>query len=272
MVLRPSPMAENPDTAVWDFAYSTGTHEVSSRKTPLNTFTTPESNAQPTPPPPQRQRRSESKRSLSSIIVNRFHPVPSAEAKAEAVAAEICSDTGKSRSPASTVKTKTKRQHGRKERQETSTLTPPTKTYLLSIPNADRVYCSQMKSTVSTLLLTNHTQLVLLVPQSHVVCPRMGDLLRLPKAVGSGIRILPVSPDICMEYGCGGGGGSENDDDMYASFDRRLEMLAVQETAAKVVKCTKVTHFDGYLAFEDERASWVFLERVAKSVAGGKER
>lgn len=72
--------------------------------------------------------------------------------------------------------------------------------------------------------------------------------------------------------GCSGMGDMGDDDEGSHGgstfFENPLEMLAVQEIAAKVIKCTKVRRFDGYLAFEDERASWVFLERVGKAVAG----
>jgi len=257
-------MAETQDTttAVWDFAYSTGACGLpTSKVSPLNMFTTEDSETNRQPPTPRKQQRSESGKSFSSIITNGFHP-------ASSTTAEACNDAGKSNSLKWKIKTKAKAKskHHRQDRQEPQ---QSQRTYLLSIPHADRVYCNQMKESVSTLLLTPHTQVVLLVPQSHIVCPRMCELGRLPKAIGSGLRILPVPAEILME--CSSVNvieyhdkGSENS--MY--FENQLEMLAVQEIAAKVVRCTKVKHFDGYLAFEDDRASWVFLERVGKTVAG----
>lgn len=255
-------------TAVWDFAYSTGTcGPANGEASPWNTFTTQEPEKNPRTRAHRKTPRSESKKSISSIIVNSFHPASSTTGAASTV--EACPNTGKSSSLKSKLatKAKSKSKHHSQERPEVSA---SQKTYLLSIPRADRVYCNQMREAVSTLLLTPQTQLVLLVPQSHIVCERMCDLGRLTKAPGSGLRILPVPCEIPMEYSAMS--GAENDDEGSGGrstyFENPMEMLAVQEIAAKVLKCTKVRHFDGYLAFEDERSSWVFLERVGKVVAG----
>ncbi|KAK5063169.1 hypothetical protein LTR84_005245 [Exophiala bonariae] len=263
-------MAEdrNATTAVWDFAYSTGSYGMATGKATLwNTFTTQEPELNSRTATHRKQQPSESKKSISSIIVNSLHP---ASATTSATV-QVCPDAGKSSSLRSRFKTKahsnSKSKHHSRDSQDASA---SQRTYLLSIPRADRVYCTQMREIVSTLLLTPQTQLVLLVPQSHIVCERMCDLGRLSKAPGSGLRILPVPCEIPMEYG--GMSGMDDDDEGSQGgstyFENPLEMLAVQEIAAKVLKCTKFRRFDGYLAFEDERASWVFLERVGKAVAG----
>jgi len=262
-------MAEDRDatTAVWDFAYSTGTYGMATGKaTPWNTFTTQEPEMNSRTATHRKQQPSESKKSLSSIIVNSLHPTSSTTSET----VEICPDTGKSSSLRSRFKTKAKSKSKSKHHsQDSQDASASQRTYLLSIPRADGVYCNQMREIVSTLLLTPQTQLVLLVPQSHIVCERMCDLGRLSKAPGSGLRILPVPCETAMEYS---GMSSVEDDEASqggsAFFENPLEMLAVQEIAAKVLKCTKFRRFDGYLAFEDERASWVFLERVGKAVAG----
>jgi hypothetical protein len=242
-------MAEYQNIAVWDFAYPNGESGLQSGKALMNSFTTQEID----PRTPHRKNRSESAKSFTSVIVGSLHP-------ASSTATDTRCDKSSSKSKS---KSKSKRHH--LERQEPS---QTQKTYLLSIPNTARVYCGQMKSTIATLLLTPHTQLVLLVPQSHIVCQKMCDLGRLPKASGSGLRILPVPPEIVMESRIGAVIG----EDYATSLERNLEMLAVEEIATKVVKCTKVRRFDGYLAFEDERASWMFLERVGKAVAGLSEK
>lgn len=236
-------MAEYQNIAVWDFAYPNGECGLQSGKALMNSFTTQEID----PRTPHRKNRSESTKSFTSVIVGSMHP-------ASSTARDTRCDKSSSKSKS---KGKSKRHH--QERQESS---QTQKTYLLSIPNTARVYCGQMKSTVSTLLLTPHTQLVLLVPQSHIVCQRMCELQRLPKAGGSSLRILPIPPEIVMECSVGAVTG----EDYATSFESSLEMLAVEEVATKIVKCTKVRRFDGFLAFEDERASWMFLERVGKTV------
>lgn len=242
-------MAEYQNIAVWDFAYPNGECGLQTGKALINNFTTQESG----PHTPHRKNRSEPTKSFASVIVGSFN---SASSKATDTRCDKTSSKSKSKS-------KSKRHH--LERQEPS---QTQKTYLLSIPNTARVYCGQMKNTISTLLLTPHTQLVLLVPQSHIVCQKMCDLGRLPKAAGSGLRILPVPPEIVMECSKEAVIGG----DYASSLESSLDMLAVEEIATKVVKCTKVRRFDGYLAFEDERASWMFLERVGKTVAGLPEK
>lgn len=238
-------MAEYQNIAVWDFAYPKGQCGLQNGKTSFNNFTTLEID----PRTPHRKPRSTSAKSFASIIVDNLYS-----------ASSTTEGTGREKS-SSKSKAKAKSKSHPLDREETSQLQ---KTYLLSIPNSGRVYCGQMKNTISTLLLTPKTQLVLLVPESHIVCERMCALQRLPKARGSGLRILPVPSEIVMECSKKEAAISEE----YATgLESRLEMLAVEEIAAKVVKCTKARRFDGYLAFEDERSSWLFLERVGKTVA-----
>lgn len=51
-----------------------------------------------------------------------------------------------------------------------------------------------------------------------------------------------------------------------AVTDKELSNMNVAEVVRKIVKYTKARSFDGYLVFEDDRASWQFLERVGKGV------
>ena len=77
--------------------------------------------------------------------------------------------------------------------------------------------------------------------------------MRLARASGSSLQILPVSPNIEMMFG---------GEDRSALVDG----LGVQEVVDKVVKNTKVRHFDGYVAFEEDREAWTFLEKVGQGV------
>lgn len=127
-----------------------------------------------------------------------------------------------------------------------------TRTYLLSSPTPSSICYPHTCTTISTLLMTPHTQLILLVPQSHILCPKVCEFSRLPRAGGSGLQVLPVAPPCSMA--CNGSGETE--------AERKL----VEEIVKKVYKYTKARAFDGYLAFEDNRANWVFLEHVGKGL------
>lgn len=50
------------------------------------------------------------------------------------------------------------------------------------------------------------------------------------------------------------------------------EKTAVNEVVRKVLRYTRARAFDGYLAFEPDRASWTFLERVGRGVKHVSER
>ncbi len=56
--------------------------------------------------------------------------------------------------------------------------------------------------------------------------------------------------------------GADSDDDNVNT----VEKANVAEVVRKIVKYTKTKNFDGYLVFEEDRASWQFLERVGKGV------
>jgi len=130
---------------------------------------------------------------------------------------------------------------------------PELKTYLLSSPTPASVTYPHTYTTISTLLLTPNTKLIYLVPQSNIVCPKACELMRLPRAVGSSFQILPVPPEIEMRCG-----GQES-----CSI---ADVIGVEEVVGKVLKNTKVRSFDGYIAFEDEREAWTFLEHVGSGV------
>ncbi|KAK7895055.1 hypothetical protein LTR67_005794 [Exophiala xenobiotica] len=143
-------------------------------------------------------------------------------------------------------------------------------TYLVSCPNPSSVINPHTFTTISTLLLQPHTQLVLLVPQKHIVCSRVCEISRLPRSGGSGIQVLPVPEVVAMTYTATRaetGGDSDDDDNV-----NTVEKANVAALVRKIVKYTKTKNFDGYLVFQEDRASWQFLERVGKGVtaAAGK--
>lgn len=81
--------------------------------------------------------------------------------------------------------------------------------------------------------------------------------MRIKKAQGSSIKILPVPPSITMETAPTGVDGNA----------AAVDMLDVNEVAQKIFKYTKVKRFDGYMSLEDFRMCWVFLERVGRELA-----
>ncbi|EXJ64648.1 hypothetical protein A1O7_00986 [Cladophialophora yegresii CBS 114405] len=149
--------------------------------------------------------------------------------------------------------------HGERPRQKSKkrskhageTLEP--RTYLLSSPTPVSITYPQTKTTISTLLSQPNTKLIYLVPQANIVCPKVCELMRLPRATGSKFQVLPVPPEIKMKAG-----GSDS--------CPISDVMAVQEVVQKVLKNTKARNFDGYIAFEDEREAWTFLEHVGKGV------
>lgn len=134
-----------------------------------------------------------------------------------------------------------------------------TRTYLLSSPTASSISYPQTRTTISTMLMTPHTQLIFLVPQSHILCSKVCEFSRLPRAGGSGMQVLPVAPPCAMACSGTGGNGCEKAD---------AEKKGIDEIVKKLHKYTKARAFDGYLAFEDDRANWMFLEQVGKSLKG----
>ena len=151
----------------------------------------------------------------------------------------------------------------RSSRGHHSSVGTPTRTYLLSAPTASSICYPQTRTTISTMLMTPHTQLILLVPQSHVLCPKVCEFSRLPRAGGSGMQVLPVAPPCSMT--CTGGAS--------VCDKNETEKKGVDDIVKKVYKYTKARAFDGYLTFEEDRANWVFLEQVGKGLKGmAKER
>jgi len=133
------------------------------------------------------------------------------------------------------------------------------RTYLLSSPTPMSITYPQTKTTISSLLASPNMKLVYLVPQSNIVCPKVCELMRLPRAANSSFQVLPVPPEIEMVYG-GKDSCSMADD------------IGVQEVVAKVLKNTKTRKFDGFIAFEEEREAWTFLERVGKGVQSAAKK
>ncbi|KIW88629.1 uncharacterized protein Z519_10675 [Cladophialophora bantiana CBS 173.52] len=150
--------------------------------------------------------------------------------------------------------------------QQRSVSNTEQRTYLLSCPTVASIIYPQTHTTISSLLLTPHTQLVFLVPQSNILCPKVCELMHLPRAGGSGLRILPVPPEIEMRIVCESDGEGSGNGGCDAQAISIADVLAVDEVVAKVLKNTPATAFDGYIAFEDDRAAWTFLRRVGRGV------
>lgn len=66
------------------------------------------------------------------------------------------------------------------------------------------------------------------------------------------------------------GSPSEAQVDVEGELVLAIERAGVDEVVRKIIKHTKVRAFDGYLALEDDRASWKFLEAVGEGVKAGK--
>ncbi|EXJ70297.1 uncharacterized protein A1O5_06365 [Cladophialophora psammophila CBS 110553] len=155
---------------------------------------------------------------------------------------------------------------GANKHQQRSVGNAEQRTYLLSCPTVASIIYPQTHTTISSLLLTPHTQLVFLVPQSNILCPKVCELMHLPRAAGSGLRILPVPPEIEMRIVCESDGDGSGNGGCDAQAISIADVLAVDEVVAKVLKNTPATAFDGYIAFEDDRAAWTFLHRVGRGV------
>ena len=87
---------------------------------------------------------------------------------------------------------------------------PELKTYLLSSLTFPSLMDPQTHDTISNLLQTPNMKLIYLVPQANIVCPKACELMRLTRAVGSSIQVLPVEPSIGMRY-CGRGEWMKDD-------------------------------------------------------------
>lgn len=145
---------------------------------------------------------------------------------------------------------------------------PELRTYLLSSPTPRSVAYPQVKTTIATMLLTPRTQLIYLVPQSEIICRQTCEISRLPRAGGSGIQILPVCATVddaglVTLMRCDDRAGKSG---VSSTVERENSQCGVDEVVRKVLKYTKARAFDGYIAFEDDRDAWTFLERVGKGV------
>lgn len=232
-------MADISGVTIWDFAYRNGQCTLTCRQ---NSFG--DANPEAETPCPLRQQS----KSTSSITTT-----TTTEA-----------DSGSSRPKARSIL------RGRSFRESQSKQQDPLsqqRSYLLSFPNPSCTYYRYVVATVSTMLMTPYTQLVLLVPQTDIVCPKICALSRLPKAAGSGIRILPVPPSTIME--CLSGHNDKGDDDGDGSI---YDKVAVENMAKRISKYAKIKSFDGYLPLQESRACWAFLEKVGKEVGRLSEK
>ncbi|OAG39578.1 hypothetical protein AYO21_06222 [Fonsecaea monophora] len=178
--------------------------------------------------------------------------------------------------------------HHHNHQQQPRNTTTELRTYLLSCLTIPSITYPHTYTTISTLLLTPRTQLVLLVPQSNILCPKVCELMRLPRAGGSGICILPVPSEIEMRVVTDTNPNTDSDTATEFEFESDskvhlngasdsarehistamsiIDALSVDEVVAKILKNTPAKAFDGYVAFEDERAAWTFLHRVGRGV------
>lgn len=121
------------------------------------------------------------------------------------------------------------------------------------------------------MLLQQHTQLVLLVPQISITSSHVCDISRLPRAGGSYIQVLPMSEVLGLDDtkgDCSSGDESECD----CECETLDAACSVVETVRKISKYTNARRFDGYLVFEDDRRSWKFLKRVGEGVQAASSR
>jgi len=54
--------------------------------------------------------------------------------------------------------------------------------------------------------------------------------------------------------------------DLTVGLDQATERMGLEDVVRKIIKYTKVRAFDGYLALEEARANWKFLEAVGEGV------
>ncbi|KIX06445.1 uncharacterized protein Z518_04421 [Rhinocladiella mackenziei CBS 650.93] len=232
---------ESLGIACWDFAYPTGRCSLtatSSKKNRVAMRTRRKSKTKPIPAP---------------------HPCV---LRAEGMPAKVEDEDEDERDVADTpglIEGKTEqRASWQAHRTKSDRTASETRTYLLSSPTISSISYPQTQTTISTLLMTPHTQLIYLVPQSHITSTRVCEISRLPRAGGSAIQVLPVSPS----YSMSGERQCTTTDSMVSD----TEMDGLDGVVNKVLKYTKARVFDGYLAFEDDRDSWTFLEKVGKGV------
>jgi len=140
--------------------------------------------------------------------------------------------------------------------------TMKTRTYLLSTPTRASVMYPQTHTTIAALLLTPRTLLILLVPARFMMSSRVCEFSRLPRAGGSMIQVLPLDT---LSAGAG---------DVEAADEDQAGLLTAgpDGVARTITKYTKARTFDGYLAFEDDRHDWQFLEAVGKAVKAAAKK
>jgi hypothetical protein len=141
-----------------------------------------------------------------------------------------------------------------------------TKTYLLSAPTPESILNPYTDDTIRTLLAQSQTKLILLVPQCSIVCPKVCEFMRLNHATGSSIQVIPVEPEVTMTYTPRY--HMDNDDQHIVSAK---DDANVAQVVKKILKVTKINAFDAYIAFEEEREAWCFLDVVGKGVREGRE-
>jgi len=119
------------------------------------------------------------------------------------------------------------------------------KTYLLSAPTEESLLGHYTSGAISTLLRNPHTDLILLVPPSHILHPFVCNLGRLPKAGGSCVQVLPCD------------------------FSRPESGF---EVVGKLRKNCKVSDVDGCLAFDEEKESRAFLLQIVSCLRQANAR
>ncbi|KAK6366963.1 hypothetical protein LTS17_010514 [Exophiala oligosperma] len=255
---------ECPGVSCWDFAYAAGPCPLSSSTASLTSTTTPREHTV----------TANKRNSTARRAHNTPSPCPSSP-----------KDTSSCR-PDSPRSFLLSYRHNKQKSSSlkhdnaatTSTTVLESRTYLLSCPTSRSVTYPHTYTTISTLLSQPRNQIILLVPQNNIVCPRVCELSRLPRSGGSCLQILPIPEVVGMAYGeeaavcsppesgcesdSGGGGGGVGD----VLTDKEWSDVNVAEVVRKITKYTKARSFDGYLVFEDDRAKWQFLERVGKGV------
>ncbi len=239
----------------WDFAYPTGKCCLPARKNYASSKSRSKSKSKP------RSRH----QSLQNVVAS------SDDAELKNV---LSSPEDGSQSPSSSFLS-------RRSKSKSSATTELMRTYLLSTPTPAAVMYPQTYMTLSTLLLTPHTQLILLVPHKYMMSPRVCQFSRLPRAGGCGIQILPL-PDTAISMGfdaCNTCGDASMDfDNAISDSDNKdqgqdqlglvtaMADMVVDDVAKNIIKYTKARTFDGYLVFDENRDSWKFLESVGKGV------
>ena len=118
------------------------------------------------------------------------------------------------------------------------------RTYLLSASSLLVLQSPFLHDTIKSLLNQPQTSLILLLPLKLVIHSAALKLTTLPRAGGSGLRILPFDP-------------------MSTVYD--------QDVAQCIRKVPKVKKIDGFMAFEEDGESRLRLAANTKLINGKRE-